>query len=206
MNRGRLPRVSSLALVVGIAMLLGACAPSPGDPGRHSGYTREVILQRAAELRERGFLEQAEFLAEGTVTEESYRRSVDLLRECVSSMGFTMSEAFLSPITGVTLEFVYHSNGLEGEEYDRALGDCEDRYWSFISGVYRGTAPQRMAEPLRVAVEDCLRAREVGMPEDARSYPEMLRAAPQDADEITSCVSGEARRLYPEIPTLTLVG
>jgi hypothetical protein len=182
----------------------GGGQPPSGDGGSESSFTAEGIEKMRSSLEESGFTAQAEFLQDGVITAEEYQASFERLKSCITSMGYDVSEAVTSPLTGSTLEFVYMMNG---RDPDVALVDfdaCEAEHWQPLAGIYGATAPQRVEEPLRVAIVDCMKREGEDVDDSATTFTQIVGAEADDSrfEVAATCALDEAYSLYPELPGL----
>lgn len=197
-------------LAVALVSLVGCSGTTDGgDPsgGRGPEEIRAEIQGSASVMADQGRTEQADAFSDGAVDEEEYLQALHSLRSCIEEGGYGFSEPALSPVTGLNYEFVYYSNGRDEKKAAEDYAQCEAQYWQPLQGYYFSTHVQRMDEQLKNAVLQCM---------DDRGHPgvadgtNLVEIAPivgddEDARETArECVTKEAERLYPELPSVTV--
>ncbi|MFP3969416.1 hypothetical protein SMC26_44475, partial [Actinomadura fulvescens] len=84
-----------------------------------------------------------------------YSTAVDHYRACVTSAGYQVTPAVLSPVDGLTMQFEAKLSG-DPTVYNQAVDDCNHRHLSHIEPAYFERHTQVMNTRLRSATAACL--------------------------------------------------
>lgn len=204
-------RRPGLALA-GFALVgLVGCAGTPHerDPSATRGpeEIRAEILGAANALREQGKTEQADIFTDGAIDHDEYRTALNDLQSCIESKGYSFNGPRLSPVTGITFEFVHDVNGRSEAQGVEDFTACEERYWDPLASFYLSTHDQLMDPQLKNAVLQCME--DEGLPGDPRGT-NLAEISPITGDDEATrgaareCTMEEAQRLYPDLPTVTI--
>ncbi|UJP09311.1 hypothetical protein L2X99_12820 [Microbacterium sp. KUDC0406] len=190
------------------AVALSSCVADTGSPQDDVPFTSEKIKAISDYQDKQGNREQAEILSDGEITEDEYWQALTALRECVESKGYGFSEPVLSPVTGITYEFVYYGNGRAEDQVLSDTAACESKYWEPTSSAFQSTHEQVMDRALRTAVLSCLDHGGHPGVADGRNLAEISPVIDDDfstREAARECTSAEAQKLYPNLPSVTVI-
>jgi hypothetical protein len=195
-------RWRALLPVAAVALLAGCSAPEPPTE-------RELVLALAAESQEQGHPAQYELMKDGVVDLEDYDTAYRQLRACMEEGGMLVTDPIVSPADGLRYIFEFDANGLAPEVVDEVQRDCEAQYWTPLNAAYGDTNPAVMEESLRRASLECLEQAGYDMTGEEQNFAEMVGDPTADEGEqreaAADCVFEAARKLYPDLPNLTLI-
>lgn len=197
--------VSSLVLVVGLASALVSCTATP--IAQSATFKAADIQALIPNLREHGFNEQADAFEDGQVTAEEYQNSIQQLRGCIESGGYGFSDPHLSPVTGLTYEFVFNSNGRDDAQAMEHFNSCQDRYITPLSTVFLSTHTQQMDPLLKSELLQCLESS--SKPGNAAGI-NLVEIAPitQEDESLRkaarSCITQLVPELFPDLPSAAI--
>jgi hypothetical protein len=143
-----------MVLCIG-AVGLSGCAETDDDGA--GSVTPAMIKADARDLEKEGYSEQAEMLSDGVVTAREYADAFDLLRTCVEANDGKVVDLQVNPVDGISLSFAFETADLPG--IDKALDDCQFRYWTTLEMDYRESHLNKMDPLLRDAVSECMKER-----------------------------------------------
>ncbi|GAA1327875.1 hypothetical protein ACFSWE_11660 [Leucobacter albus] len=198
---------STIVISLLCALALAGCAPMNPTAGPHAAVPASELTEVAAALDRGGYDFQAAAFSDGVITTEEYRSTMRLLRECVESGGFEFTEPQPNPVTGITYEFVYKTNGRDGPGTAEWFRGCETEFWSPLSAYFIATHSQRMDPTLKTALLECLARKGTPGVEAGVNLAEIAPAADaagQTRGNARACVNAEAERLFPDLVSLSM--
>ncbi|MFG3296836.1 hypothetical protein ACGF3G_49705 [Streptomyces sp. NPDC048179] len=176
-------------VVAGLLAAVAGCAPA-GDGGQDRSGDIPLPGQQWA-------------LGDGKVTAAEYRTAVNRFVSCVRHAGYAVSDPVRSPADSLTLIYDITPSG-DPDTYNEAVQKCNLAHLSMIEPKFVEAQPQVMAKPLRAAVADCMRRQGVHLTNKERNLAAFAASA-KDNTEVIKCVAEQWRRLYPKLPTTTVL-
>ncbi len=195
------------ALAAGVAIVLGltACGAESEAPEE---WTFDTILQMA---RDDGAERQVAVMEDGEVTIEDVWAIDEGWAQCYRDLGAWVDDPVVSPVDGWSpvADSGYDGLDIEHDEALRdALNDCADEWDpTYLQLAYEVTHDEVMAEPLMIAVRECLTARGYEVTGEERNAHDLLAGADAESSRaqlVIECTQSEAFRLYPDLPFVTV--
>jgi hypothetical protein len=141
----------------------------------------------------------------GSVSLEEYMSAFDALKDCVTEAGLIVTEPTMSPVDNARLLFGYEFNGLSPDAALAATDGCETQTWTRTSIAFTLDAVPRMNADLAAFVSDCLTERGLDTKGNENSVSAFIASAGEPhRDTVVDCVLEGARRLYPDLPSVTV--
>lgn len=198
--------VSGLAVVLGLSVALVGCDGSPEQPLSDSAEDSVVAL------RDAGFEEQADMLADGTVTAAEVEAAGELLRNCFVEQGHQLTVEGWNPVDNVT--YLYLAEPAGGETTDDFMAvydDCTRRYIMAVSDHYRANTDPWMQQDLLEATTECLGIIGFDYSSDPVNQYDLVSeefledGVSPSRGQVDQCVLSAAGDLYPDIVTISIV-
>lgn len=199
-------RAAALAAAVLVLVLAGGVGCSPGE-----GMTVSSAMIRAdaRDLRQRGFTEQADMLADGEVTAREYQDAFDSMRRCVEEAGLRMTGPYIDPLDGFSFDFTFRPGGGEGAVWKdgdiEIIDECEDRYFVPLGADYEGSHVGQLDPVLREAVAECMGREGFELSGEERTVQDFVGESGFEddgltgrADAATACFHSQMMRLYSD--------
>lgn len=189
--------LTAASLTTGVLLATVHPDPTPTD----------LVLDAASDAQQSGFAEQYDVLRDGHITGAEYRESLTRLTSCLSRNGLAYTTPRLSPVDNLRYLFEVRP-GADTQRSSSLIDDCATRYWTGVSTLYASIGTQVMDEPLRVAALGCLTSAGYNVSGTEPNFPAMVGDPEKDGgaqrEAATTCVFDSARRLYPDLPTVTV--
>lgn len=199
-------RSAVVSLLLCLLALTGCAQSSPASESEVL-VTKSDLKAVAIHLEEEGYRHQAEVFSDGVITSDEYWSSIQLLRECVESGGFGFSEPQLSPVTGITYEFVFKTNGRDGPDTAKWFEDCEAQFWVPVSTYFNSTHRQKMDLSLKTALLECLDRKGTPGVQTGRNLAEIapvFEGAEETRINARDCLYSEGEKLFPDLVSMTV--
>lgn len=185
---------------------MGACTPEPQKPGAQ--LTSEDVKAMSQREQQAGHDESAKMLSDGVIDKADYDQAFTNLEQCMTGLGYTVTDPVVSPADGLSLLFGYVNPGRAPEKLDSDSLECETKFWAAVTTVYTNTNEQTTEEAVRVAAIDCLNAKGFKVPAEARNYKAMSGDPTADGGaqrkEAEMCVIDNVYKLHPDIHSVGL--
>lgn len=199
-------RRSGAVAVLLAAVIAGAPGCSRTGGSSIDARVTATLKASAAAARKSGYVEQAEALEDGEVSDAEYDELFSLFQECLVQSGIQLDPPVVSPIDGRRKLWWPAGDGVfETEDEMREASACQLRYVTDVEGAV-GERPRRMAEPLRASVRACLSERGIDIAASDDDIRKVMQAATgEHEDAVASCVSEGVLENYPEIRAIPFV-
>lgn len=184
-------------------MPLNACSTQTPAP-----TNRETVLAAAESLDRPQQEMQFQAMSDGVVDSSDYETLFTQFSACLQESGLEVDTPVLNPGDGLTYIYSIRTHSVDGESADQIQSRCEYRYWAPASGLYLSTNVQRLDEPLRVALIECLESRGYAMSGKESTFGDLIGNPETDGfeqhDVALDCVAQHGSRLYPDLPYIAV--
>ncbi|GAA4895661.1 hypothetical protein [Stackebrandtia albiflava] len=165
----------------------------------------------AAVLRESGYTEQAEMLADGEVTVAEIEKAGALMQQCFVDAGHELTLEGWNPVDGVTYLYLAEPAGGEAtDDFHAAYDDCTRRYLQTLADHYRATVDAVIVPELMAEVRQCLESEGFTYTGEPVNQYDLVDSTLVEGGEAPSrkqvddCVISEATAMYPDIVTISI--
>lgn len=147
----------------------------------------------------------ADQLADGVVTSEEYQVAYSAQVTCREEAGWTFDSAAAvwNPVDHLKLI----RRGEAPPNPDPSMEIACNEQFDYVDFLYQTQTTPQMDPQLLSAVQACLDRSGLSYFADATNLSELVgsdASSSTEADTIASCVSGEAARLFPDLPGLSI--
>ena len=191
-------RGSLVLTMLVFGLLITSCS------AQEPGYSNAHIVELSQEELSKGNSEQADALADGEVDSSEYEEAYWNLRRCLEGYGYTVTDAYLNPVTQLNYDFLIDGAGHDQYEVNRRVDDCEERYWLAVSRVYVLTQPHVMAEPLKQSLVECLSQKGTNVDTNFVNLGELVDFPQVEMGDAIDCINERIPLLYPELPAYSI--
>ncbi len=207
-TRPRRPLLLTLCLIP-LLLLTGCTKEEPLiDP---NGIDLDTQL---TQLRDEGYTEQADILADGDISSDEYWDAFYLMSDCVSQRGGAaeLEDPAINPIDGLTILFgiVQDRDSAPAKPGQGPMAECRTRYFTTVEIWYQITHTYRMAPVLMEKVRACLNDQGFETTGQELNYrdlagPSTSASSPRELATMT-CTTDETRALYPSLHFISFGG
>jgi len=202
----RLATAGAIVVVLFLAGCSSTNAEVAGVVPTPNGPKLFETPQKGAEwARAQGFDLMAQQLDDGTISAEEYEASFVAHNSCLEKTGWTFdaAPAVWNPVDHVKLI----RQGVAPQSPDIAGQLLCDEQFDYVDFLFQTTTTPKMDLPLLSAVQSCLEEKNVPYFTGAINLSELVgpdAGSSSSANLIADCVSTQAKRLYPEIPAISI--